>query len=197
MARFRKRLKEQRTRYCVNFCRGRDGGEFKFHSASAGVKPACVLTFEDEMKVDKPAPKLKKRKRIETVTSLHGKLWPIFARYIKLRDCLRTTGTKTEGRCITCNKLFPIEALQAGHFITRRAMSIRYHEKNVHIQDGGCNGFKHGAPLQYQDALVKLYGEFTPALLRAREHSDYQWKAYELKALIEEYTAKVKKLEAQ
>lgn len=149
------------------------------------------------MNAPKPAPKVKKRKRIETVTSLHRKLWPIFARYIKLRDCLRTTGTKTEGRCITCNKLFPIEALQAGHFITRRAMAIRYHENNVHAQCAGENGFRHGAPLEYQDALAKLYGKDVPALLRSKEHSNYQWKAYELKALIEEYTAKVKKLEAQ
>ena len=145
----------------------------------------------------KPEPKIKKQVKLQTVNSLHRDLWEVFARYIKLRDCLRTTGTKTMGKCISCGKLHDLEDLQAGHFITRRAMSIRYHEKNVHAQCANCNGRLHGNVLHYADAIVRLYGVSSMELLRAQEHSNRPWKKYELQALIVDYQNKVKSLEGK
>ena len=142
----------------------------------------------------KPPPKVKRKVKMRTVPSLHRELWNLFARYIKLRDCLRTTGTKTHGHCVSCGHLKPYEELQAGHFITRRAKSILYHEKNVHAQCIWCNGRKKGAPLEYQDAIIKMYGLFTAQYLRAEKNSNRQWKKFEIEALIQEYTAKVEKL---
>lgn|SRR3990167_190004 len=143
----------------------------------------------------KPAEKVKKKRKVKTVPSLHRELWDIFARFIKLRDCLKTTGTKTTGRCISCGRIKDYDDLQAGHFITRRAKSILYHEKNVHAQCENCNGRLKSNPLRYQDAMIKMYGNELVLIFRSQEHSNRQCKKYELEALIVEYQNKVEALE--
>ena len=32
-------------------------------------------------------------------------VWPLFSKYIRTRDCLRTTGCASFGLCITCENL--------------------------------------------------------------------------------------------
>ena len=148
--------------------------------------------------VPKPQPRTRdKVKKIKTAPALHRELWEVFARYIKLRDCLKTTGTKIRGRCVSCGKPHRIEDLQAGHFITRRAKNILYDERNVNAQCENCNGRLKSNPLHYQDAMIRMYGQTLTQWLRAQEHSNYQWKAYQLQALIIEYRLKVQELEVK
>ena len=51
---------------------------------------------------------------------LKGQVWDLFSKYVRLRDCLETTGSIKRGKCFTCSKELPFNELQAGHFISGR-----------------------------------------------------------------------------
>ena len=86
-------------------------------------------------------PKRKKRKSKEdwTITDWEKWLWKKFSEYIRLRDCLKTTGTIWKGVCRTCGRTYRYEQLNAGHFIPGRTRAILFDERCVHIQCRRCN----------------------------------------------------------
>ncbi len=85
--------------------------------------------------------------------------WRYFSKYIRLRDCLKTTGTLEYGKCFTCGKLVSLNMSDAGHFISRRFNATLFDETNVHLQCRFCNRFLNGNLLEYRRQLVKMYGE--------------------------------------
>ena len=56
-------------------------------------------------------------KKIRKLSYYKNKAWKVFSIYIRTRDCLATTKTAENGKCVTCNRVFPFEELQAGHAI--------------------------------------------------------------------------------
>lgn len=128
------------------------------------------------------------------MTKLHKQLWVVFSEYIRLRDCLETTGTKERGACITCKRIYDFPALQAGHFVSRAHYSIRYDERNVHAQCMGCNMFKKGAIDEYFIALEQKYGRPVVDEILGLKHSTRRFKQYELEQLIDHYKQKIKEL---
>lgn len=68
-----------------------------------------------------------------------AKAWRWFSRYIRLRDCIRTTGFKDQGKCVTCQGYFPFSELDAGHALAGRNMSILFDEELVNAQCHHCN----------------------------------------------------------
>ncbi len=67
------------------------------------------------------------------------KAWSIFSKYIRLRDCLLTTGTPFRGKCYTCGKEFDYKKLQAGHGISGRGNNLLLDEEIVKAQCIRCN----------------------------------------------------------
>lgn len=67
------------------------------------------------------------------------KVWKIFSKYIRLRDCLKTTKTTDTGICYTCNKLILYKDSQAGHCISGRGNYILLDEDCVELQCEHCN----------------------------------------------------------
>lgn len=90
--------------------------------------------------------------------SAKQKSWAAFSKYIRLRDAVMTTGTTTHARCITCGKVYPIKEMDAGHWIPRNRLSTFMDERNVHAQCRGDNRFGGGRTVEYQLALIALYG---------------------------------------
>ena len=90
--------------------------------------------------------------------------WVIFSKYIRMRDCLRTTGLPDVGRCYTCGALKPIQELDAGHFVKSIHKDVKFDERNVRAQCRKCNSFEGG-----QEAIfcVKLIDEI------GRDQVDY------------------------
>ena len=80
--------------------------------------------------------------------------WKAFAIFIKVRDCLFTTRTRDRGKCISCGFEFPIEKLDAGHYISGRGGAVLFSEEGVHAQCKVCNGIKHGNQLHYRRAII-------------------------------------------
>ncbi len=98
------------------------------------------------------------RRKDTTITSLKKKLWKIFSIYIRMRDCLETTGTITHGKCCTCGGDYPIGKLQAGHFIPGREDSILFDPTCVHAQCYRCNVQRSGEWVKYFRFMEKKYG---------------------------------------
>lgn len=104
----------------------------------------------------------KKRKRPKSPLQVaKDKAWNAYARYIKLRDCLITTGTKEYCDCITCGKKvqFGTRYLHAGHFIPGRGNAVLFVEELCHGQCLQCNFYKDGNQVIYREKMVKIYGE--------------------------------------
>ena len=110
------------------------------------------------LKMKSNTTRLRKVKQPSKLT-LKRKVWSAFSKYIRLRDCLKTTGTLTHGKCITCGKLLSINFCDAGHFVSRRYNATLFAEKNCHIQCRYCNRYLHGNLLEYRRQIIKLYGE--------------------------------------
>ncbi len=112
------------------------------------------------MTITKTKTKKVKRKPAKepTLTGMRAKLWPVFSRYIRMRDCLEATGTITRGVCCTCGRSYPIGKLQAGHFIPGRADSILFEPTCVHSQCYRCNVLRQGEWVKYFRYMEKKYG---------------------------------------
>lgn len=117
----------------------------------------------------------------------------LYSVYIRLKECLETTGTLERGICITCGKNIEFGKSDAGHFISRDYKNLRYDDKNVHIQCIECNRFKNVSD-DYFIAMERKYGRKVVDELRARKNIIKQWKDWELKELRKEIRLKIKRL---
>lgn len=139
--------------------------------------------------------KLKGRVKQPSKRTLKVHAWQVFSQFIRLRDCLQTTGTMTRGKCITCEKEFPYEKLQAGHFIPGRHNANLFSEKDCHAQCRACNIWKHGSPLEYRRAIIRLYGKGYEEVLEMEANQIKQFTTQDLKDKAEYYKKEIKRLE--
>lgn len=125
--------------------------------------------------------------KVRTVKQAKKRAWDMFSKYVRTRDALRTTGTREEALCITCDRRYPIKDLQAGHFIPGRHNSILFDERGVHAQCYGCNVMKMGNTVKYFRKMQDLYGE---GIIRELEQLDTQvkqFKVFELDEIHDKY----------
>ncbi len=116
------------------------------------------------------------------------KLDIIFSKFIRARD-------SKDGWfvCCSCGQTKPYEQADAGHFINRRWMAIRWDERNVHAQCRSCNRFDEGNGSGYTRFMMRTHGDSVIDILEASKVS-HQWKDFELDILIKEYQQKYKDL---
>jgi len=130
---------------------------------------------------------VKKAKKL-TRSQAKKNAWKAFSDYIRLRDCLATTGTPDYCICITCNERGdsnwkPYKTIQAGHAVGGRGNAILFHEEVVNGQCAYCNqkppmglGGDYG---NYAIALIKRYGlEHTQELQRLKG-TEKQYKLHD------------------
>ena len=137
-----------------------------------------------------------KERKPKSAGKLKEEIWPIFSQYIRLSDCLETTGCASWGLCITCGKKYHIKLLQAGHFIPGRHNSNLFSEKGTHAQCYNCNINLKGNTLEYRRQIIRLYGEGYDEILEAEDRQLKKFTRAELIELKETYTRKIKELEA-
>lgn len=87
--------------------------------------------------------------------------------------------------------------MDAGHFVGRSAMSLRYCESNVYGQCRYCNRILNANLLDYRKSLVKKLGEEKVEWLEAQKHSTKSYSCFELETLIDYYKKEVKKLKIE
>lgn len=122
-----------------------------------------------------------------TIPKLKKQAWTEFSKYIRLRDCLKTTGDKTRGKCFTCEEVFTFKQLQAGHFIDGRGGSVLFHEDLVHGQCSGCNVFKHGNKDAYTPKMIEIYGLERVEEFWRLKNKPHQWTREELIFIKDKY----------
>jgi hypothetical protein len=97
-----------------------------------------------------------------TLSKAKAKAWPVFSKFIRTRDALKTTGTLDEALCVTCDRRYSLNkvgGLQAGHFVQGRHPSVLFDERNCHAQCYGCNVMKKGNMVKYYKFMLKEYGQ--------------------------------------
>lgn len=128
-----------------------------------------------------------KRKQA-SLPALIRKLDTVFSRYIRM-SYADDGGTVA---CVTCGKLLHWKDAHAGHFISRRHMSVRWDERNVHPQCCGCNTFNGGQLDEYSAYIINSYGMNTFDELRQMKNQTRKWTRSELTDLIARYESILK-----
>lgn len=124
----------------------------------------------------KPLKKLKTKK--PSYRLLKKKLDKVFSIYIRMRD---------KGVCFTCGVQKPWKQMQAGHYISRSSLALRFDERNVHCQCMPCNVWKHGAMDVYALKLQAKYGDSILAELQRKKHQLTLLTTKDLEELIHKY----------
>ena len=132
----------------------------------------------------------KRKTKQKGIKELKADVWKVFSRYIRVRDCLRTTGTPGHGKCISCGEQKPINQSDAGHFVNRWYGSTFFDERNVHLQCKRCNTMNE--QLRYRRAIIKLYGEGIDIELEDKATEEKHFSVEELQGLLKYYREKLK-----
>ena len=133
----------------------------------------------------------------KTVAKAKKKVWTVFSVYIRMRDCLRTTGCTSWGLCITCGKRNHFKLLQAGHFIPGRHNANLFSEKGVHAQCYNCNVNLRGNTLEYRRKIIELYGEGVDEELEETDKQVRKFTIPELEELEASLREKIEILEGK
>lgn len=84
------------------------------------------------------------------------KLDRVFSIYIRLRDSKEFHFRAA--RCISCGDVKPFDMMDAGHFVSRNCMPLRFDEDNVHAECSACNRFLGSHLLGYRKNLILKLG---------------------------------------
>lgn len=117
--------------------------------------------------------------------------WNTFSKFIRLRDCLKTTGSPEYGRCYTCGAIKPFQDLDTGHFVKSNHKDIKFHEDNVRAQCGKCNRFEGGQEAVFTVKLIDEIGREKVDWLMSRKHIP---KVNDFEKINKEYKEKIKEL---
>ena len=88
-----------------------------------------------------------KKKKLKSIGYLKRKADTLFSIFIRNR----------EKYCYICGS---VKNLQAGHFVSRSYLFLRYDEDNVHTCCLACNVFKNGNMALYALRIVNQYGVY-------------------------------------
>ena len=102
------------------------------------------------------------------------KLDEVFSKWIRQR----------EEKCFTCGS---IQDLQAGHYISRNCLLLRWDKCNVHTQCKVCNEYKNGNLEVFKQRLVYKYGLDTVENLERMKFNIVKFTHKDLKELINKY----------
>ena len=112
----------------------------------------------------------------------------VFNKYIRLRD---------KGNvCISCQKTPKKE--NAGHFWNaNNHWSVRFDERNVHLQCEHCNTYLSGNLIEYRKQLINKIGIEQLTLLELEANKTRKFTIEELKEIINTYKQKIKQYEGK
>lgn len=124
-----------------------------------------------------------KKGRIKTQRSLIKKLDRLFS------VSVRTRGMDKDGlnTCVTCGARKHWKEMDAGHYVPRNYMSLRFDERNVWPQCRKCNRFIKGNMVEYAVFMEATYGIGIIQQLNKEKRVMKQWKVSELEELIKLY----------
>ena len=146
--------------------------------------PNCVTEWINDVKQKNWQKKKAKLKAdLMTVQDYIKLAQQVFNKYIRLRD--------KSSLCISCQKK-PLKE-NAGHFYNaNNHWSVRFNERNVHLQCEHCNTFLSGNLIYYRENLLKKIGIEEFENLSAEATKTRKFTIEELKEIIATYKKKIK-----
>ena len=114
--------------------------------------------------------------------SLINKLDRIFSEYIRKKNADK----KGFVTCITSQKKYHYSEVDAGHFISRKEISTRWHEDNVWPQSRFDNRFRYGRQYVYSLALEKKK-QGLPKHLYNLSKQTVKYSISDLEEMVEKY----------
>jgi hypothetical protein len=129
----------------------------------------------------------KRRKRGDLV----GDIDRAFSEYVRLSYA----GPNGIVRCFTCPTTGHWKAFDAGHFVDRRHMRLRWDRRNVRPQCPACNRYNDGHHERFARALDSQLGEGTADILeRTARQPSARYTRPELEGLLVYYREQVRAL---
>ena len=123
--------------------------------------------------------------------------WDAFAKYIKLRDALRTTGSPDYCECFTCDRSGHISGFDAGHFIPGRHNANLFSERGVQAQCKECNAWHGGRQLEYRRQIIKLYGEGVDEELEEEERKIVKYSKADFIEIRDKYRERLRNMDVR
>ena len=119
-----------------------------------------------------------KKPKTRTLSKVKKELDRVFSLFIRYRD---------KGVCVTCGNKKAPKYQQAGHYIPRNHLNLRWNPANVHCQCYACNVAKKGNYDAYAVFLEEEYGVGVLQDLAEQKKISRQFKVFELEQMIDEY----------
>lgn len=134
-----------------------------------------------------------KREAMKTIPELIAEAQTVFNEFIRLRD--RHKG------CFVCGRAFPVGQLggdfDAGHIRSRGAAGhLRFNEDNCHGECKPCNSSTGAKPHQIEAGAILRIGQARYDALK-NDNTPHKWTHDELRAIRDQYKAKVKQLKRE
>lgn len=117
-------------------------------------------------------------------------LWPIFSKYIRLRD----SNAQGIGLCFTCRKPIHWTKGDCGHGVPRQHKGTKYNEQNNHLQCKSDNGFQGGMREAYKAEMDKRYGAGTWDKMLVASRQPFKLSKVEIDLMATFYHKKVVEL---
>jgi hypothetical protein len=150
-------------------------------------KPCASAKKKEKERVKKiKAAAIREKKRL-SVKRLARKLFPIHAKFIRMRD---------KGKpCVTCGAPWK-DTHQCGHYMSRGYHATAWDENNSHSQCYRCNCILKGRVAEHAHKIDEMYGPGTAeAIYQKARNPLYKDNPYEMLEKIAYYEAKVQALE--
>ena len=119
----------------------------------------------------------------------------VFSMYIRLRDSKEFDFTAF--RCCACRQIKPFSMADAGHFVNRRFMSVRWNETNVNAECSACNRYEESNSSGYSLFMLKKYGKNHIEYLDGLKRTPAKFIDSELKLIELDYKKKIKVLQSK
>jgi len=151
-------------------------------------------------------PYIKRSKSGKTPRALAKiRAWKSFSRWVRLRDAIKTTGTKEWVLCCTCGKKLRAfgaknmgeECADAGHcpYIEGRADNVLFIEKGVHAQCTHCNQYHGGKPTEYYNFMMVNYNAVEIEEIRKQRYVQVKYYESDFQEIHLKYKKKYKELQ--
>ena len=152
--------------------------------------PRCAHRKIKQDKADERAQVKTRKEAIKTIPVLIREAQAAFNAFIRERDRLAGHACISSGLPLDWSG----NAVDAGHYRSRGAAShLRFHEDNCHAQSKQENRFLAGNAIDYRGRLIARIGLARVEALEA-DNRVHKWRADELRAIRDEYRAKLKQL---
>jgi len=120
--------------------------------------------------------------------------WKWFAKYIRLRDALKTTGDVLYAKCVTCGEIKPIEEMDAGHGIAGRMNAVLFNEDIVRCQCRICNRAGGGELQMFKKVLIDEFGQDKWDYWQSTKNDPVKYTDFDYEQIAKIYRRKYKEL---